>query len=358
MTSGARLRRGYIDWMRGLAVLIMIEAHVVDSWTAAPYREAPAFGWSMILGGFGAPLFLFLAGAAVALSASAKARRSGSDWLAARAVMRRGLEIFALAFLFRLQAMILSWGSWGSLLKVDILNIMGPSIVAAAALWGILRTPRLRYAGLTLATLAMTLLTPIVRATPLLSALPDPIEAYIRPAAGLANFVAFPWAGFVFAGAVVGMLVNGARERAAERRLNLSFAAAGSAIVIIAYAASYLPSPYARSDFWTSSPSYFFIRLGLMTLALAICYAWNSRRSSDSWSPMQQLGRTSLFIYWVHVELVYGLVSLPLHKSFSVAGSWAALAVFAVLMLALSIVKDRIVAGFRASSRQIVSAAG
>ena len=30
-----------------------------------------------------------------------------------------------------------------------------------------------------------------------------------------------------------------------------------------------------------------------------------------------QLGRTSLFIYWIHVELVYGLISLPLHRALS-----------------------------------------
>ena len=52
-------RRGYLDWIRGIAVLIMIEAHVVDSWTSAPDRFSRAFASAMILGGFGAPLFLF-----------------------------------------------------------------------------------------------------------------------------------------------------------------------------------------------------------------------------------------------------------------------------------------------------------
>ncbi len=32
-------------------------------------------------------------------------------------------------------------------------------------------------------------------------------------------------------------------------------------------------------------------------------------------SPLQQLGRTSLFIYWIHIELIYGLMVRPLHKS-------------------------------------------
>ena len=55
-----RGRRGYLDWMRGLGVLIMIEAHVLDSWTRLDVRQSRPFVWAMILGGFGAPLFLFL----------------------------------------------------------------------------------------------------------------------------------------------------------------------------------------------------------------------------------------------------------------------------------------------------------
>ena len=31
------------------------------------------------------------------------------------------------------------------------------------------------------------------------------------------------------------------------------------------------------------------------------------RVGADGWSPLLQLGRTSLFIYWIHVEMVYGL---------------------------------------------------
>ena len=92
----------------------------------------------MILGGFGAPLFLLLAGVAVALSAGSKARRTGDPAAAAAPSCRSGLEVFLLAFLFRVQAWILGWAAPWTLLRVDILNIMGPSIVAAAALWGVL----------------------------------------------------------------------------------------------------------------------------------------------------------------------------------------------------------------------------
>ena len=90
----------------------------------------------MMLGGFGAPLFLLLAGVAVAMSAGSKARRGGDRRAAAVAVSGAGCEIFGLAFLFRFQAWILGRRRCRTLLKVDILNVMGPSIVAAAAICG------------------------------------------------------------------------------------------------------------------------------------------------------------------------------------------------------------------------------
>jgi uncharacterized membrane protein len=43
--ADARSRRGYLDWLRGLAVLIMIHGHVMDSWTADLFRNSRAFSW-------------------------------------------------------------------------------------------------------------------------------------------------------------------------------------------------------------------------------------------------------------------------------------------------------------------------
>ena len=44
-----------------------------------------------------------------------------------------------------------------------------------------------------------------------LAPLPDPLEAYLRPAGGLRGVSAFPWAGFLFAGVLVGDLVDAVR---------------------------------------------------------------------------------------------------------------------------------------------------
>ena len=87
-------RRSYLDWLRGVAVLIMIEAHVFDSWTRFPDNRTREFAYAMILGGFGAPLFLFLAGVIVPLSAGSKLRRSGDRGRRVARRRARGLQIF------------------------------------------------------------------------------------------------------------------------------------------------------------------------------------------------------------------------------------------------------------------------
>lgn len=323
----------------------MIQAHVLDSWTRPADRAAPLFQWAIVVAGFGAPLFLFLAGVAAVLSARTRSQRSGSDKAGSRAVQRRGWEIFGLAFLFRLQAFVVNPGSPAiGLLKVDILNIMGPAIACAGFLWGAARTNAARLSTFALTMAVLTFLTPVVRTTPYLGWLPDPVEWYVRPSPGRTNFTLFPWAGFLFAGAAVGVLLDGRRGRAAERNLHGLLVAAGAALALAAFLASYLPSPYTRSDFWTTSPAFFFLRAGILVVLAGAAWFWQEMPPltlPGSFRPMQRFGRSSLFVYWIHVEMVYSWMSQPLHKSLSLPGSMAAFAAFTLFLFALVILKQR-----------------
>ena len=351
--SDTRRRRGYLDWMRGLAVLVMIEAHVLDSWSRVDTRQTWQFMWAMIAGGFGAPLFLFLAGLSVSLSAGSKLRRSGDGAAAARSVMIRGFWVFGLAFAFRIQSWILGLAPVGSLLKVDILNIMAPCIIGAAALWGVFRTSGARMLAFGAAALGIALFAPIVRNTPLLDGWPDFLAGYLRPAPGRSSFCLFPWGAFVFAGALVGVLIDDVRTREREARLHAALFTGGVLLAAGAYAASFLPSPYARSEFWGASPAFFLLRTGVIAALIAIAFGWDARRiwtrrvpasalypRIEPWSPMQQLGRSSLFIYWIHVEMVYGLISLRIHKGLSAPAAWGAFVAFTLLMLACAAGKE------------------
>src|SRR3954465_5557473 len=244
----------------------------------------------MIVAGFGAPLFLFLAGVSGALSAGSKSRRTGDDAAAATAKNKRGAGIFFLALLFRVQSWILGLGSPRTLLKVDILNIMGPSIMLAAFIWGACRDRRGGWTGLVLAAAAVSLIAPIVRSAAVLDGLPDWLEAYLRPLSGVSSFCFFPWTALLLAGAALGVLLDAARTPSLESRLNTRFALTGLALTAGAFAASFLPFPYAHPDFWGGSPAFFPLRAGILLVTVPIAYWWDRLAMPLAWSPMEQLG--------------------------------------------------------------------
>jgi uncharacterized membrane protein len=322
-------RRPYIDWFRGLAVVVMMEWHVVDSWTVTTGRDSTSFSWAAFVGGWAAPMFLFLAGVSVAFAATSRMSRGLDRRAAAWTVQKRGWQIFGIAHLFRLQSWITAGFSapWTSLFKPDILNILGLGLVGAAFAWGRAKGPIGRALWLVLPAAAILLLTPASRLWAWPAVLPARLEAYIRPNR-LGVFQIFPSAAFVFLGAWLGSIIAAPREPSAEPRFHLGLGLAGAGLLAVGALASTWPPLAPTSEFWSTSLSWPVMRVGAMTLGLALAWLWMRRPTAAHWSPFVLLGRTSLFVYWVHVELAYGLLSWPIHHLFPLPATLVALVVF------------------------------
>ena len=337
----------------------MIEAHTVDAWTRAADKHGPAFRDATILGGFAAPLFLWLAGVAVVLAAGRHELRTGSRAAAVDSICRRGLEIFILAFLFRLQAFIVSPGGHPvTLFRVDILNVMGPAIALAAVVWGVSRTNAARAWMFSIAAALVAVVTPVVRAAAWVDALPTWLQWYMRPAGEYTTFTLFPWVGFVFAGGAVGSIVTLARDDRSEARMQRWLAAAGAALICVGFVTAARPSIYASSSFWTSSPTWFAIRLGVMMIALAslkACATPIERSAAQpfraAWDAVARMGRSSLFVYWIHVELVYGYASWLWRGRLPLWGTGIACALFSTLIYGALVLRDRVTGGLHESPR-------
>ena len=52
--------------------------------------------------------------------------------------------------------------------------------------------------------------------------------------------------------------------------MNAALAVIGALLTIGGYAASFLPPIYAQTGFWTTSPTFFFLRLGLLVMSQAV----------------------------------------------------------------------------------------
>jgi uncharacterized membrane protein len=361
--QSASKRLAYIDWMRGLACVLMFQTHCYNSWLSPEARQSSLYGWSQLGGTLPAPLFIFLSGVSFALVTERLREKGASSFVIARTTILRGAEIFGLGLLFRLQEYALGyrWVPWTDLLRVDVLNILGLSMVLMGVLcWlsanesasspaAAVVSSRNRGITAAIATAAIVALaTPPLWTTHRPSWLPWPLESYIngvhtfnQPQPWL--FPIFPWVAFAFAGLAVGFFLF---TDFAKRSEALAFAALGGAgFLACALSVVFDASPirlYAVYDYWHSGPNFFLMRCGILLLILSLVYAWcRWGFAQKGFSPIIQLGKTSLLVYWVHIEFVYGRFSILPKRQCSVAKASAGLLAIFLAMLALSLVRTR-----------------
>lgn len=349
----------------------MFQTHCYDAWLGGTARDSKFFMWSQLGGTFPAPLFLFLAGISFAMVVDKLRQKNLPPNQIARTTITRGAEIFGLGLLFRLQefAISLGWAPWSDLFRVDILNTIGVSMMLmGVACWIVLaasdaRQPssherprpetatgdiRALVAVAVLATAAISALTPLLWTTWRPRFLRWELESYIDGVHNLGVpqswiFPIFPWTAFAFAGLALGFLLMSDR---AKKIGAYAFLLIGVSGIVLVFVSKFLDSRglriYPVYDYWHTSPSFFIIRVGMLLLLTTFAYGW-CRLGPGQWGlrPLIQLGKTSLLVYWVHIELVYGRFAILPHRSQTIAGASEGLLAIFLLMLALSFLRTK-----------------
>ncbi len=289
--------------MRGLAAAIMLQGHTFHSFIRPDLREQSPYVLSQFAGGFPPAVFLFLTGVTFAFILESNERRGLSPWQRWTAALVRARYLFVLAMLFRIQLWAFAWGqnSWKDIFKVDVLNIMGLTLFLLSPIAVLPLTDRTRISGLF--GLAVALLAPVVSQMDW-SWLHPLVADYIKPSYTL--FPVFPWGSFVAFGIASGSLLKACKPDHLGRFLQWS-AVSGFVLLYTSQYLSNLPySLYYKSEFWLDSPGLVFMKLGALMILGAFAYLWSLRPWGSNWSWVRQLGTTSLLVYWVHIELVYG----------------------------------------------------
>jgi uncharacterized membrane protein len=358
-------RLAYIDWVRGLACVLMFQTHCYDSWLSPQARQSRFFMYSQLGGTFPAPLFLFLAGISFALVTEKLWQKHVPPGRIARTTIWRGAEIFGYGLLFRLQEYIVSWG-WApksDLLRVDVLNTIGLSMMLLGVMCWLVGAVQSRDGpfhrrALILAAvgtaLLISLVTPPLWTTWRPTWLPWPLESYVDgvhnlgvPQSGI--FPVFPWTAFAFAGLALGFILQSPWARAREVRTFLAVGLAGGGLIEFARWLDAQPRQfYAVQDYWHTSPSFFVIRVGMLLVILSAGYVW-CRWGAGQWpagqwgfSPLIQLGQASLLVYWVHIEFVYGRVSILPKRRMGIGGASVGLLLISLAMVALAYARTKL----------------
>ena len=328
----------FLDWMRGLAVVVMIQCHAFNAFVRMDLRDGGPYVMSQFVGGMAAPLFLFMAGMTTAFQMESLARREASPWRRWAVALRRAGYIMVIALLFRFTNWLGSYpgGSLQELTKVDILNCMAVALAvfAAAAAFG--AEGRLRFAALGAAAVAM--LSPVMANLPWDGA-PALLREYLVPGAGRGRFPFFPCASYVGFGIAAGLAVKRTAEARMDRLMQWSVLIGFALIFTNQYFSNNPYSIYPNSSFWTNSPTLVFIRTGIILAFLAGSYLWTEYGARPVWSWMQSLGKTSLLVYWVHVVIVYGGWTRPLRRNLTIPQTVFATVFLTALMVGLSAAK-------------------
>jgi len=363
-------RLAFLDWTRGLACVLMFQTHGYDAWLSESARHTSLFGLSQLAGTLPAPLFLFASGISLALVIGRASQKGITPAQASRGAMLRGAEIFGFGMLFRVQEFVLGqpYAPWTDLLRIDILNIIGIAIILMGLMCWIVapRTARpreitdakvgsdgmtrSRYVVSAIAAAAfIVLVTPPLWTTHQPHWMPWYLESYINGVHNLGApqpwlFPAFPWVAFAFAGLAFGFLIFSPWAREHESTAFVVTGLAGTVFIFLGRLLDAMPRQiYAAYDFWHTSPNFFLIRIGVILGIVFLAFGWCRWGAAlKGFSPVIELGRTSLFVYWLHIEFVYGRFSILAKRSQSIPMATMGILVIFAAMVAVAAIRNRV----------------
>jgi uncharacterized membrane protein len=325
----------FLDWMRGLAIVVMIQSHTFHSFVRMDLRDGGAYVLSQFVGGMAAPLFLFMAGMTSGFQMESLDRREPNPlrrwWIS----LRRAGYILAIAFTFRFTNWLFSvpHASYRELTKVDILNCMGVGLAVLAAAAMIPAPARARYA--VVAGLAIAALSPLMTNLNW-SGTPALMQEYLVPGQARGHFPFFPWVSYIAFGIAAGDLVKRGSAERLERFMQWGVLIGFCMILTGQYFSNIPYSLYTKSNFWTDSPALIVIRVGIMLLMMAGSFLWTEYCAGPGWSWMQAMGKNSLMVYWIHVMIVYGAVVRPIKRALSIPQTAAATILLTGMMVAMT----------------------
>jgi uncharacterized membrane protein len=181
---------------------------------------------------------------------------------------------------------------------------------------------------------AIILVNPLI--APVRSGLPALLLSYVNGNGRLDYFTFFPWAGYTFAGVAAGYLLIESRKAEREYRFMLWSAAAGAVLFFFGYEVNRdLGLLRGLASYSRSSPHYIFQKMGYVLILLYVAYRWPGKRRV-----LLLFGQTSLLVYWLHIEFVYGRLRM-FRNSLNVPATAAQLLWLIPLMLWIAFMRMR-----------------
>lgn len=310
--GGVNERFYTLDFIRLIAMLLMIQGHTLDALVSKDILNTTVFPWSEwhFLRGLTAPIFLMISGA-VHVFAN---KRDATGRIPGNVIMRRiswSITLIGIGYLMVFPAnslgdlQFVSQTTWDFFWRVNILQLCGVSLLMMIVAFCCTRSSRTVALVSLGAGGIIIFITPFLHNVHWFDFLPSSLANYMTHSQG-SLFPLFPYASYMFFGVSLGAFLQ--NIPAAERNAKFSklLIGSGCALILFATLASLSPiSIYPRHNYYLSNPGFVLLRIGCSFFIMSLLSALfvYTKNLGVYYS---RLGKKSLHIYIFHLILLYG----------------------------------------------------
>jgi uncharacterized membrane protein len=304
----------FIDLVRFVAVLFMIQGHVFDALLSPQIKTLP---WYYILDffhGFVAPAFFFSSGVAYGLSTTRQWDEEVSRGKTARRRMSRFLQLIAVGYALHLPYFSLRKtlgealpSEMNALLQSDALQCVGLTLLLLQLAIYLVKGKDGFIRGVTIAAAAIVFASPLMWSIQFSERLPLWLATYFN-SQNSSWFPLFPWSAYILCGVLLGYVFANSKDHRQASSLMQKNIVLGFGLIAVAWVATRVPLDlYPAHDFWKTNPAMFFVRVGAVSIFTSLVFLSEQSLQSIPRIPLI-IGRESLFIYILHLVIVYGSV--------------------------------------------------
>ncbi|HCN05716.1 MAG TPA: hypothetical protein DIS79_08850 [Bacteroidetes bacterium] len=320
-TAEQRQRFVFLDILRGIAAIWMIQVHVTNQLLDVSYKDSWFYDVVNISNGFVAPTFVFCAGAGLWIALS----RKGDEW--------RRFSPSLFDYLRRLAIILF----WAYMLHVPFYSFDRTIYATREELLPFFQSDVLHVIVYTsLAVLVTFLLTSSLRRTSLLAGigailimigtkffwntspadwLVEPISRMVLPAP-YSPFPLLPWACYLLAGVAVASLFFSSTDKG---RMGRWFLIGGLLLPVALFTFKNTVVTPWTDTWWTTSPGVHLFRIcGTLVLWGGLFLIEDKLSTSRLAQYLKLVGTESLFVYVAHLLVVYGNTADFLRSTFHI----------------------------------------
>ncbi len=353
-------RLHFVDRLRGLAVIVMIEVHVVNALLRPELRQGGLFRALDAFNGLVAPAFLFCAGISAALGARKLREGTRTRVSALKKALTRSAELLFWGTLLHASHLISAWKAVSpdardlalrQFYQCDILQVFAFASLLAFIVSAVTDREDLYVALCVLLGIEFFFAAPFRDLVPT-DRWPMALASYVNDEVP-SQFPLAPWCGFFFFGAA---------STSALRRGTSGLAASVALLVVLFGLAIRMSDAFPPHDPHRTGPALMIVRLAMLLLVSAALNAFFTSRNSTSraGTVVDLFAKESLFVYLVHIALVYGRHPASLREIIGpTRGPLACAALWILVTLAMygaTLLKERVAVRFKRRNREAADA--